>query len=599
MSPRNHVQRFKTTRALILSQTLLPYRDKKIMIMFRAAARYSYQVLYLGRVTRKEDSITHREKDETPGESNSSLHPQSQAHITGEQEGNLPVENNDHIMQTLNSMNVRLKKLDTLEGMSVDMKADIGKIQSTVGPLSQQMLGIEKELKKSEQKWAESEGALKGRMLKVEKGCQKIENAWERCKIALHSDLSGVQAKQEKNANRILELENTISEINQSESNKENIQKIVEAAVDKKFSTERKNMREEVRQEVKEELEENKRAQEKRQAYEKLKEQAYAKRQNLLIFGIAETSSNKTDREAVMTFFSTRMEVEKPNILSLHRLGLYDESRHRPIVIKFANINERWEIWKKRSTIKHDPENSVWLQEDLPRKLREDNRVLLRILKTAKSMPNITYDIKIQDFQILFEGNKYDMNNLHCLPREISTKMAFTPYSDSVVVFFTKHSPLSNHFPCSFIIESATFNCVEQFLAVQRAFLAKNKSLTRRAMGTNNPAVHKSILNTLREDQPEVWRERAEYIVMTALRAKFFQNRDLARFLMDTYPRLIGEASKNEVWGIGLSLDNKDVLDSSKWREGGNLLGTSLAKVRDELFERQNGASGATAQTSA
>lgn len=84
---------------------------------------------------------------------------------------------------------------------------------------------------------------------------------------------------------------------------------------------------------------------------------------------------------------------------------------------------------------------------------------------------------------------------------------------------------------------------------------------------------------------------------MMALRAKFFQNRDLARFLMDTYPRLIGEASKNEVWGIGLSLDNKDVLDSSKWRKEGNLLGTSLAKVREELFDRQNRA-GATAQTS-
>lgn len=206
------------------------------------------------------------------------------------------------------------------------------------------------------------------------------------------------------------------------------------------------------------------------------------------------------------------MELGKPNILTLHRLGLCDENRRRPIMVKFANINERWEVWKKRSTIQHDPENPVWLQEDLPRKLREDNRVLLRILKTTKSIPNATYDIKIQDFQILFEGNKYDMNSLHHLPRKISTKMAFTPYSDSVVVFFTKHSPLSNHFPCTFIIESVTFNCVEQYLAVQRAFLAKNKSLTLKAMGTDNPAEHKTILNTLREDQPEIWRERAEYI---------------------------------------------------------------------------------------
>lgn len=523
-----------------------------------------------------------------PKESSPASHLQLQVKLSGDQEGKAPEGASDDIRQTLIDMNSRLKKLDTLEDMSLEMKADLGKIHSTVGPLSEQMLEIQAELKKAEQKWEESEGTLNNRMLKVEKGCQKIEKAWDNCKVALKKDLGVVQSSLDENSSRLLDLENKFSEGGQIEVDEATLQKLVDAATEKKINKLQKTFREEVRQEVTAELEANKKEQERKQAYEKLKEQAFAKRHNLILFGIPETPSIKTDKESVLQFFSTRMGTDKPNILTLHRLGSFDKNKHRPIVIKFANLDERWDIWKKRGTILHDPENPVWIQEDLLRKLREDNRVLLRILKTAKSMPNSSYDIRIQDFQIVLEGNFYDIYNLHLLPPEISTKMAFTPYSDSVVVFFTKHSPLSNHFPCSFVIESITFNCIEQYLAVQRAFLAKNKSLARKAMETSNPAEHKNILNLLRGHQPDVWREKADDIIKTALRAKFFQNRDLSQFLMDTYPRLIGEASKNEVWGIGLSLDNKDVLDSSKWRKEGNLLGISLAKVRDELLAEKN-----------
>lgn len=502
----------------------------------------------------------------------------NQVKTLGVQEGELSQGASDIIMQKLSSMDIRLKKLDTLESMSMEMKEDIGKIHSRVDSISNHMSGIQSDLRKAEKKWEVSEEALKARMSKVEGGCQKMENSWERCKIALHTDLTGVQSSLAKNSARLLEIENQLSEHNLNGVNKEDIdiQKKIDLAAEKKFQELQSAFNEEARQKQK--------TQDEHRAYEKLKDQAFKNRHNLLLFGILESASIEEDRVLVMDFFTSKMEVSKPNIEALYRLGQRNANRSRPIVVKFSNINERWDIWKKRSAIKHDPENPVWIQEDLPRKLREDNRVFLRILKTAKSMPNVSYHIKIQDFQIVFNGNRYDMNNLHLLSREISTKMAYTPYSDDVVVFFTKYSPLSNHFPCTFVIDTVTFNCVEQYLAVQRAFLAKNKPLTRRVMGTNNPADHKTVLNILRSDQPDVWKERAETLIMTALRAKFLQNGNLAQFLMDTHPRLIGEASKNEMWGIGLSLDNRDVLDSSKWKKEGNLLGISLVKVREELL---------------
>lgn len=515
-------------------------------------------------------------------------HTQYQVNLLGDSKDNNHNGVNDYIMQTLRSMDVRLKKLDTLEGMSKDMKQDMGKIHSRISSISTQMTGIQSDLKKAELKWEESEEVLKGRMLKVEKGCQKIEKALEGCKTALHSDLQKAQSSLDSNSSRILELENKLLDGTPNWANAEDLQEKIDLAAEKKCNKLYEVLREEVKKEVANDMEADKKTQEQKQAYQKLKDQAFAKRQNLLVFGISESKSREEDRTAVLHFFSDKMAIKKPNIETLYRLGAIKANKSRPILVKFSDINERWDIWKKRSTIKHDPKKPVWIQEDLPRKLREDNRVLLRILKTAKSMTNTPHEVRIQDFQIVFNGNKYDINNLHRLPREISPKMAFTPYSDEVVVFFTKHSPFSNHFPCTFVVDTVTFNCVEQFLALQRAFLAKNKPLTHRVMGTNNPADHKSVLNILHKDQPEVWKEKSKSLIMSTLRAKFFQNRDLAQFLMDTYPRLIGEASKNEVWGIGLSLDSREVLDNTKWRKEGNLLGISLSKIREELFASKN-----------
>lgn len=75
----------------------------------------------------------------------------------------------------------------------------------------------------------------------------------------------------------------------------------------------------------------------------------------------------------------------------------------------------------------------------------------------------------------------------------------------------------------------------------------------------------------------------AKTIIVRAVREKFQQNVPLADFLLDTYPRSLGEASKDSFWGIGLTLEDKDALDSGKWKAGGNLLGVTLKKIREEL----------------
>lgn len=131
------------------------------------------------------------------------------------------------------------------------------------------------------------------------------------------------------------------------------------------------------------------------------------------------------------------------------------------------------------------------------------------------------------------------------------------------VVFFTKNSPLSNHNPSPFSINGMEFTCIEQYLALAKASLTKNEALARRAMDSKEPAEHKSNLNLLWKDVQERWTEQAPLIILPVIRAKFLQNEHLANFLIETHLLAIGEASRDPIWGVGMHLEHKDVLDTS------------------------------------
>lgn len=85
--------------------------------------------------------------------------------------------------------------------------------------------------------------------------------------------------------------------------------------------------------------------------------------------------------------------------------------------------------------------------------------------------------------------------------------------------------------------------------------------------------VCKGILNEHKDNNTAKWQEVLEEVVISGLTAKFEQNPQLAQFLIDTHPKTLGEASFNKQWGIGLPLNSPEAMDTSKWVEGGSLLG--------------------------
>lgn len=318
-----------------------------------------------------------------------------------------------------------------------------------------------------------------------------------------------------------------------------------------------------------------------------MKEQCYTRKRNLMLMGMEEPKEGDDEKSKVSDLLYNRLGVPKPKIEMATRLGASTGKYPRPILITFKHIDQRFQVWYKKGDLNKNQTQKMWLQEDLPKPLRNELNALQKVQKKAKSLQDKYPEVKIKDFRIKIQGQFYSAKDLEQLPDDLKPSRNSTPQSDNAVAFFGRSSPLSNHHLRKFNIAGRTFTCVEHFLAWQRANTAKDKPLADEVLTMEDPSEHKKILNSLKDKNPEDWEETVESVLLTALRAKFKQNNGLKKFLCDTFPRKIGEASLNTTWGIGISLTNSDVLDTTKWNEHGNRLGKALEKVRNELLQSQ------------
>lgn len=490
------------------------------------------------------------------------------------------------ILQTLATMNVKLQKIDVIEALALETRREVAGVNTRIDNIAEQLDAVKADLRCKESKWESDVTELQGKVSHLESGCHKIEKSWDNYKKVLRNEVETVQSDVGSTSTRLSKVEQELAECKQKLAAAESMRQGVTQVTEQEMSEISSAIEKRVHKKIKAEIQEGQKKDSDNRRFQKLRDRAQANKFNLIVFGLPEPGENESDSGLAADFFSKRMGIANVGIERAFRLGPANSSspgRVRPTLVKFKDIQDRWAVWKKRGELKQEQGNPVWIQEDLPRQLRMDNRKLQRIVRVAKDYPDLG-EVKIRDYGITVKGKMYHMNELHLLPNCITPEAAYTPKSDKVTIFFTKNSPLSNHHASPFSLEGQRFVCVEQYLAVHRAFLANDKASARQAMGHSDPVQHKLILNALKNNQPEVWKEKAEGIILEATRAKFTQNSHLADFLVATHPLQIGEASMDEFWGTGLTLENKEAMNPAKWSKNGNLLGRTLERIREELI---------------
>ncbi len=142
----------------------------------------------------------------------------------------------------------------------------------------------------------------------------------------------------------------------------------------------------------------------------------------------------------------------------------------------------------------------------------------------------------------------------------------------------------SNWYPAEFDYAHKHFTSIEQYMMYHKVLMFRQYDLAEQIMQTNNPSECKKLGRTkFPEFDSNVWEKTGKTIVKRGVKAKFRQNDDMLRQLLDTGNALLAECSPyDSKWGIGIGTDNPEWWHAGNWR-GRNLLGRILMEVREEL----------------
>lgn len=352
----------------------------------------------------------------------------------------------ENIASTLTAMNSKLLKLDTLENLNLKLEGNISSVQTKVEDVSNSINTVKVDLSKYERRWEETSKGLAGRISELEKGAQSWEKRWELQRETVSRDCKILQASIESNSKRVIELELLSENATQRWKSLDSLEDKIKTAAENKFQAIQEAITDDLRKELLEEikaakspqvtLEDLEKVKEEFKAtvqaqtanvlhksqfphtdssvdnqYSRLKGQAFSNRHNILVFGLMDNNSTADDQKEVCAFFEKRMGLPNLKIKVTFRLGTYrtDAIHPRPLVVKFGDIRDRWRVWNNKSKIKFEKDHPILIQEDLPKKLREDHRILQRIAKVAWQNPESYREVKVKDYKIHINGIQYGM----------------------------------------------------------------------------------------------------------------------------------------------------------------------------------------------
>ena len=141
----------------------------------------------------------------------------------------------------------------------------------------------------------------------------------------------------------------------------------------------------------------------------------------------------------------------------------------------------------------------------------------------------------------------------------------------------------SQWYEIDFDVDGHKYNCAEQYMMAQKAWLFKDISTFGKILNASDPKEIKQLGREVKNFDANKWNEHKFEIVKKGNLSKFSCNPELRDFLLSTGEKILVEASPyDQIWGIGLKETVPGIENPVNWK-GQNLLGFALMEVRDEL----------------
>jgi hypothetical protein len=117
----------------------------------------------------------------------------------------------------------------------------------------------------------------------------------------------------------------------------------------------------------------------------------------------------------------------------------------------------------------------------------------------------------------------------------------------------------------------------------QKAILFNDLDNASLILNSDEPKEQKNLGRNVKNFCQEKWDEVADEVVFNANLAKYSQNENLKKLLLDTGDKIIVECSPyDSIWGNGLNISDTLKTPKEEWK-GTNRLGKAIMRVRDIL----------------
>ena len=145
------------------------------------------------------------------------------------------------------------------------------------------------------------------------------------------------------------------------------------------------------------------------------------------------------------------------------------------------------------------------------------------------------------------------------------------------------HGFLSNWYTSHFDLDGIHFSSVEQYIIYQKCMVFGDTNSAQAVLVNEDIATLQSIGRHASGYIESVWAGMRQLVVFRGLMAKFCQNEDLKKKLLDTRDAFLVECTESDkIWSCGVRLNDDKRFDASNWT-GNNILGFALMEVRDAI----------------
>jgi ribA/ribD-fused uncharacterized protein len=160
------------------------------------------------------------------------------------------------------------------------------------------------------------------------------------------------------------------------------------------------------------------------------------------------------------------------------------------------------------------------------------------------------------------------------------------PPPAEIVHFFSKepeNKEFSNFYDTKFTLDGVNYSSAEHAYQAIKAKTFGDEQHFNKILKAKSAQSAKSFGKKVVGYNEEVWSAKKDEVMKSVLRAKFTQNLDIRKKLMDTDGKVLANSdSRDKYWGTGTSASTTMAKDPSKWK-GENKLGKFIMDLRAEL----------------